>query len=94
MKLKSIDHNALKIPILIGDSLDIKTLEPIVKETHVICSTIGPYLEYGKLLIEACVNQRTDYCDITGESPFYVKILRSILILQRVACKNCSLLWL
>ena len=70
LKLKSIDHNALKIPILIGDSLDIKTLEPIVKETTVICSTIGPYLEYGKLLIKACVNQRTDYCDITGESPF------------------------
>ena len=57
-----------KIPILIADSFDEKSLSLIVKETRVICSTVGPYALYGSLLVELCVKHSTNYCDITGEA--------------------------
>ena len=56
-----------KIPILIADSFDEQSLSLIVKETKVICSTVGPYSLYGSLLVELCVKHSTNYCDITGE---------------------------
>jgi len=56
-----------KIPILIADSFDKKSLSLIVEETKVICSTVGPYSLYGSLLVELCVKHSTNYCDITGE---------------------------
>ena len=57
-----------KIPILIADSFDEKSLSLIVKETRVICSTVGPYALYGSLLVKLCVKHSTNYCDITGEA--------------------------
>ena len=56
-----------KIPILIADSFDKKSLSLIVEKTKVICSTVGPYSLYGSLLVELCVKYSTNYCDITGE---------------------------
>ena len=54
-----------KIPILIADSFDEQSLSLIVKETKVICSTVGPYSLYGSLLVELCVKHSTNYCDIS-----------------------------
>ena len=72
-ELKSINKEALKIPILIGDSHQLKSLSKIVKQTNVICTTVGPFMEYGMLLLKACIDNKTDYCDITGETPFIKK---------------------
>lgn len=35
--------------------------------TKAIVTTVGPYAKYGNGLIHCCVEQNTDYCDITGE---------------------------
>lgn len=55
------------IPILIADSMDISSLNNLVKQTKVICTTVGPYAKYGSLLVEACIQNGIDYCDLTGE---------------------------
>jgi len=39
----------------------------MVKQTKVICTTVGPYAKYGSNLVEACVEHGVDYCDLTGE---------------------------
>ena len=31
---------------------------------------VGPYSQYGHLLVKLCVEEGTHYCDLTGESPF------------------------
>ncbi len=70
-KLKSfltdVDPGWADLPILLGDALDQNSLEEIARKTKVICSTVGPYAEYGTNMVAACVNNRTDYCDLTGE---------------------------
>ena len=55
------------IPILLADSQDMASLNTLVQQTQVICTTVGPYAKYGSKLVEACVNQGVDYCDLTGE---------------------------
>lgn len=30
-------------------------------------STVGPFMLHGTPLVEACIRNKTDYCDITGE---------------------------
>ncbi len=59
--------SAPDLPILLADSLDKPSLEAMARQTKVVCSTVGPYALYGTPLVEACVENGTDYCDLTGE---------------------------
>ena len=55
------------IPVVVGDATDPATLRAIAEDTRVVCTTVGPYTEYGTPLVEACIEAGTDYCDLTGE---------------------------
>lgn len=56
-----------EIPIVLGDATDPTSLHDLAEKTRVVCTTVGPYTEYGTPLVEACVAAGTDYCDLTGE---------------------------
>jgi short subunit dehydrogenase-like uncharacterized protein len=64
------DIGEAEIPILIGDSFDVASLEDMAARTEVVISTVGPYAKYGSELVGACVRHGTDYCDLTGETQF------------------------
>ena len=68
--LKDIDPEAQDLPILLADNHDKNSLDSITSVTRVIISTVGPYLKYGKKLVESCASNGADYCDLTGEVPF------------------------
>ena len=55
------------VPLLLADSHDKKSLIELVKKTKVILTTVGPYARYGSELVEACAENGTHYCDLTGE---------------------------
>lgn len=55
------------VPLIIADSQDITTLDAMCKRATVICTTVGPYAKYGNKLVEACINNKTHYCDLAGE---------------------------
>ncbi|MEM1029628.1 MAG: saccharopine dehydrogenase NADP-binding domain-containing protein [Myxococcota bacterium] len=61
---------AADLPLVVGDSHDPSRLAEIAAETDVVCTTVGPYLKYGRALVDACVAAGTHYCDLTGETPF------------------------
>ena len=63
------------IPIVTGDSMDIESLDAMAQQTKVMCTTVGPYAKYGSMLVEACINQGTDYCDLTGEVQWIRKMI-------------------
>ncbi|KAJ1821356.1 hypothetical protein LPJ56_001161 [Coemansia sp. RSA 2599] len=56
--------------ILVGDSADAARMHEIASQTRVVASTVGPYTRFGTELVRACVEVKTDYCDITGEMPW------------------------
>ena len=61
---------AAELPLLLADSDDEATLQRLAAGTRVICTTVGPYIKYGKKLLGACAAAGTHYCDLTGEVPF------------------------
>ena len=59
-----------KVDIIIANSDDAASLDTMTEQTQVIISTVGPYLKYGEPLIKSCVDNGTDYVDLTGEAIF------------------------
>ncbi|WP_343578333.1 saccharopine dehydrogenase NADP-binding domain-containing protein [Acinetobacter sp.] len=63
------------LPILIADASNLAELNALCAQTRVVVSTVGPYALYGEPLIQACVNNGTDYCDLTGETQWIKKMI-------------------
>lgn len=58
-------------PALIqADSGDATSLSALAASTRALATTVGPYMRYGEPLVQACVEQGTHYCDLTGEPEF------------------------
>ena len=80
-----IDPRSASIDTLVADSFDSKSLDNLASSCSTIISTVGPYLKYGLPLVESCVKNHTNYCDLTGEVPF---IRESIDLFHEKAIKN------
>ena len=61
---------ASELDIILADAFDAPSLHEMAKQTKVICTTVGPYSDFGLDLVNACVSEGTHYCDLTGESHF------------------------
>ncbi|KAJ3104381.1 hypothetical protein HK100_004068, partial [Physocladia obscura] len=72
--LKSKTQN---LPILIADSSDQESLDVVARSSKVVLSTVGPFLQYGKPLVDSCVRYGTDYVDSTGETTFIKDLIDS-----------------
>lgn len=68
--LLTVDARLAGLPILVADGNDQATLDLLAPQTHVVCTTVGPYARHGRKLAAACARHGTHYCDITGEVPF------------------------
>jgi short subunit dehydrogenase-like uncharacterized protein len=62
-------------PIIIADSFDGDALCGLARDTRVVLSTVGPYARYGTMLVEACVQNGTHYCDLAGEVQWMRKMI-------------------
>ncbi|MFB4420252.1 trans-acting enoyl reductase family protein [Streptomyces sp. QL37] len=58
------------LPLLTADADDTDALRELAGSTHVVASTVGPYVWYGEKLVAACAEEGTDYTDLTGEAEF------------------------
>ncbi|HET8935544.1 MAG TPA: saccharopine dehydrogenase NADP-binding domain-containing protein [Polyangiales bacterium] len=65
------------LPVLAGDSNDASFLTSLARKTAVVCTTVGPYAQYGEALVAACAQTGTDYCDVTGEVPWVRRMIDS-----------------
>ncbi|WP_352336363.1 saccharopine dehydrogenase NADP-binding domain-containing protein [Psychrobacter sp. 16-MNA-CIBAN-0192] len=75
LQAQIIEENDVKIDIIIADSDDAVSLDKMTAQTKVMISTVGPYLKYGEPLIKSCVENGTDYVDLTGEAIFIKDML-------------------
>ncbi|MDJ0824180.1 MAG: saccharopine dehydrogenase NADP-binding domain-containing protein [Rhodobacter sp.] len=55
------------IPLVVGDSHDAAFLADVTAKATVVASTVGPFALYGSALVAACVENGTQYCDLTAE---------------------------
>lgn len=64
-----------ELPMVVADNNDRNSLLALVERTAVVCSTVGPYAEYGTPLVQACADKGTHYCDLTGEVPWVARMI-------------------
>ncbi|MFK7865415.1 MAG: trans-acting enoyl reductase family protein [Pseudohongiellaceae bacterium] len=72
---EQLGEDVRDIPYLIANSSDSQSLLALCAKASVIVSTVGPYALYGELLVKACAQTGTDYCDLTGEAPWIKAML-------------------
>ncbi|KAI8820686.1 Saccharopine dehydrogenase-domain-containing protein [Fimicolochytrium jonesii] len=63
------------ITILTAKLDDEASMDKLVSQAKVVISTVGPFALHGEPLVAACVRNRTDYIDSTGEPPFIKNII-------------------
>jgi len=56
-----------EIDFLIVDNNDRGSVDRMTATTKVVCTTVGPYAKYGTLVVASCIENRTHYCDLSGE---------------------------
>jgi len=75
-KLEAIAQSLPVVPgIVVADGQDDAALAELAASTRVVLTTAGPFARHGDKLVAACVAQRTDYVDITGESPWVASLI-------------------
>ena len=65
---KRLEALNLAADIVVADSGDHASIDAMASQTRIVVSTAGPFARYGTPVVEACVQRRTDYVDITGET--------------------------
>lgn len=58
---------ASNLTTIVADSFDEQSLQCLARRSRVVLTTVGPYARYGSSLVAACVENRTHYCDLSGE---------------------------
>jgi len=71
----SAQIGAADIPKIVADSHDRSSLDAMVAQTRVVCTTVGPYAMYGSDLVEACIHGGADYCDLSGETQWIYRMI-------------------
>lgn len=61
--------------ILTCDAAEPESLRHLARQTRVVITTVGPYLNYGEPLVKACVEAGTHYVDLTGEPEFVESLI-------------------
>ena len=69
-RLAEIDPACAGLELFEADAGDAAALREIAGSTHVVATTVGPYMRFGEPLVGACAQAGTDYADLTGEAEF------------------------
>jgi short subunit dehydrogenase-like uncharacterized protein len=58
-----------------ADVADDESVRKMAAQTKVLATTVGPFDEYGEPVVRACVEEGTDYVDMTGEPQFVDRMI-------------------
>ncbi|GAA3009001.1 saccharopine dehydrogenase family protein [Streptomyces fulvorobeus] len=73
-RLAATDPGCADLPLLHADAGDAASLRELAESTHVVATTVGPYVWYGQELVAACAEAGTDCADLTGEAEFVDRV--------------------
>ena len=62
--IETADYEVMEV------SHELDSLVELFRGSQVVCNTVGPFLYYGPLVVEACARANVHYLDTTGESSF------------------------
>lgn len=74
-RLVEIDSSLEALKVLVASSDAPESLREMTSQTRAVLSLVGPYAVYGEPLVAACVETKTDYCDLTGEPSWWKEMI-------------------
>lgn len=63
------------IGMMICPGADAQAANEVAKSTQVVCSAVGPAAKYSTEMVDACIANCTDYCDLSGELHWLRKMI-------------------
>lgn len=69
---QKIGKDLSRVPIILADAGDRKSIEEMATKCKVIINCCGPYRFYGEVVVKACIEAGTHHVDISGE-PQYIE---------------------
>jgi short subunit dehydrogenase-like uncharacterized protein len=63
------------VGVLVADTSNSVALDALCSNTTVVIACAGPFDRVGLPVVDACVRNKTHYCDITGEFQFFRKVI-------------------
>jgi len=82
LNLKKTDYSP---KILIANVDDLSSLSKVIGCTKVLINCVGPFRYWGEAVVKSCVENKTHYVDINGETEF---VERTFLKYDEEAKKN------
>ncbi|KAJ3440139.1 saccharopine dehydrogenase-like oxidoreductase [Anaeramoeba flamelloides] len=73
-ELTEISNKTFKAKPILANVEKPETIQEMCKKTNVIINCVGPFSKFGEVVIKACIENKTHYCDINGEPQFINKI--------------------
>ena len=64
--IDTIEHDIVEV------SHDVETLSELFDGAKVVLNTVGPFAQYGREVVEACINTGCHYLDTTGEQDWLI----------------------
>src|SRR5580704_9996890 len=64
---KKLEELGVGRPMIVADGRDDERLDSLAARTRVVLNMAGPFSLHGNHLVDACIAQRTDYVDISGD---------------------------
>lgn len=61
--------------LIVADVGDSDSMDALAARSRVVITTVGPYLQFGEPLVQACATHGTDYVDLTGEPEFVDRMI-------------------
>ena len=81
--IDTIEHDIVEV------SHDVEPLSELFDGARVVLNTVGPFAQYGREVVEACINTGCHYLDTTGEQDWLIVCDEEYS--QRMAEKNLLL---
>ena len=66
-----------EVDIVVADTGDQPSIDAMVADTRVLCTTVGPYQWYGSGVVAACAAHGTHYVDLAGETPWMGRMIEA-----------------
>ena len=64
------EHAGASITTAVADVDDAASLQALAESSDVLLSTVGPYEQFGRPVVNAAISAATPYLDVTGELDF------------------------
>jgi short subunit dehydrogenase-like uncharacterized protein len=68
---------SLEVPIIICNANDKESIRAMTAQAKVLINCVGPFIKYGEQVVQACLETKTHYTDITGEPQFIKRMVAS-----------------